>query len=203
MLRLRGHVAAIFQGGRNLCVFFFSDGTGPGQRFTGPRVQHQQAAAVLRGWGTCEGQRARLKTPDPNFAPGPRLSRLAAPRARVQGGQGIAESTRAAGCCLFAAPLAPGGIFDPVGLWHGGEAGRSCIRRKARLPWEGRRDGRMDRGGDRSFSSLPSSTGESHKMLAGVFTLGFAPLLGGWNHTPLPGSALTAAPVGKQLVPLA
>lgn len=64
----------------------------------GARVQHQQAAVVLQGWGDSRGvmghphlSGARAKPLDPNLTPNPGLSTLAAPRAGVRGGQGMAE----------------------------------------------------------------------------------------------------------------
>lgn len=80
-----------------------------------------------------------VKQQDPNLTPAPGLNMLAAPRARVQAGQGVAK-------LMFAAPLALGGIFGSLVPWHSGEAGRSNIWRKAQLPWEGRTDGKTDRG---------------------------------------------------------
>ena len=75
--------------------------------------------------GTCEGRWATLNS----------LGRGQKPRTPVS------PLTQGGGKHLLR-----GGIFDPVGPWHGGEAGRSRIRMKARLPREGRRDGRTDGG---------------------------------------------------------
>lgn len=124
----------------------FSPSTSPGQHFTGAQAQHQQAAIVLWGWGDVRGAMGHphlsgtsVKQRDPNLTPAPGLNMLAAPRARVQAGQGVAK-------LMFAAPLALGGIFESVVPWRSGEAGRSNIWRKAQLPWEGRTDGKTDRG---------------------------------------------------------
>lgn len=205
-LCLHGNGAAIFQGGKNLCVF--SCDTSPGQ-------QHQQATTVLWGWGMWRGNGSasplwgKGETPRPKSCPDPGLSTLAAPRARVQGWQGKAEPTPAAGCCPFTALFAPGGNICPRGplaWWRGWEESHPEEGTAPVGKQEGQKYGQ---GGSWGFSSLwcgaVQLARERCKTLTGVFKLGFtlcgadgatlpfsAPVLGeGWWQCPLANRSAT------------
>lgn len=96
----------------------------------GGRVRGSGSPSPL--WNKCE-------TTGPQSHPCPRPEHVGSPQGKGAGWTGVAK-------LMFAAPLALGGIFESVVPWHSGEAGRSNIWRKAQLPWEGRTDGKTDRG---------------------------------------------------------
>lgn len=98
---------------------FFSPDTGPGLCFMGAGAQHQQAAAVLRGQGTCKGQWATLSSlgrgrnldqkTRPRSHPCPRAECIGSPQGKSAEWAGEGRAHLGTGCCPFAVLLAPGG----------------------------------------------------------------------------------------------